>query len=192
MQYSTAQFRKNLKIEIDGEPFTIVDFQHVKPGKASWMRLPFNSLRSDQNIKPRIPLPGFLPAEEMGGNRRWRGELRYRDPKPLAETGPVTTLQNSNRTWAATVSRPPSARMRITARLATLCWSAAGLARYRRTLVSSRQVTIDRTSSRDGSLRAAARGLREDWRSTHRATQYAGMGWWRPTIPRQRKVRDAG
>ncbi|HOJ13469.1 MAG TPA: elongation factor P [Deltaproteobacteria bacterium] len=33
MQYSTAQFRKNLKIEIDGEPFTIVDFQHVKPGK---------------------------------------------------------------------------------------------------------------------------------------------------------------
>lgn len=33
MQYSTAQFRKNLKIEIDGEPYTIVDFQHVKPGK---------------------------------------------------------------------------------------------------------------------------------------------------------------
>ena len=33
MQYSTAQFRKGLKIELDGEPFTIVDFQHVKPGK---------------------------------------------------------------------------------------------------------------------------------------------------------------
>ncbi|HPE46643.1 MAG TPA: elongation factor P, partial [Deltaproteobacteria bacterium] len=32
MQYSTAQFRKNLKIEIDGEPYAIVDFQHVKPG----------------------------------------------------------------------------------------------------------------------------------------------------------------
>ncbi len=33
MQYSTAQFRKGLKIEMNGEPFIIVDFQHVKPGK---------------------------------------------------------------------------------------------------------------------------------------------------------------
>jgi len=31
--YSTADFRKGLKIEIDGAPYTIVDFQHVKPGK---------------------------------------------------------------------------------------------------------------------------------------------------------------
>ncbi|MBH24830.1 MAG: elongation factor P [Myxococcales bacterium] len=31
--YSTTDFRKNLKIEIDGEPFIIVDCQHVKPGK---------------------------------------------------------------------------------------------------------------------------------------------------------------
>lgn len=30
---STKDFRKNLKIEIDGEPFVIVDCQHVKPGK---------------------------------------------------------------------------------------------------------------------------------------------------------------
>ncbi|MFA5625375.1 MAG: elongation factor P [Bradymonadales bacterium] len=31
--YSTQEFRKNLKIEIDGEPFVIVECQHVKPGK---------------------------------------------------------------------------------------------------------------------------------------------------------------
>lgn len=31
--YSTAEFRRGLKIEIDGKPFIIVDFQHVKPGK---------------------------------------------------------------------------------------------------------------------------------------------------------------
>ncbi|MFH0789700.1 MAG: elongation factor P [Pseudomonadota bacterium] len=30
---STAEFRKGLKIEIEGKPFMIVDFQHVKPGK---------------------------------------------------------------------------------------------------------------------------------------------------------------
>ena len=29
----TSQFRNGLKIEIDGNPFTIVNFQHVKPGK---------------------------------------------------------------------------------------------------------------------------------------------------------------
>lgn len=31
--YTTTDFRKGLKIEINGEPFVMVDFQHVKPGK---------------------------------------------------------------------------------------------------------------------------------------------------------------
>ncbi len=31
--YSASDLRKGLKIEIDGNPFTIVYFQHVKPGK---------------------------------------------------------------------------------------------------------------------------------------------------------------
>jgi elongation factor P len=31
--YSTAEFKKGLKIELDGVPYLIVDFQHVKPGK---------------------------------------------------------------------------------------------------------------------------------------------------------------
>lgn len=31
--YSTADFRKGLKIEWEGTPYIIVDFQHVKPGK---------------------------------------------------------------------------------------------------------------------------------------------------------------
>ncbi len=31
--YSTSEFRKGLKIEIDGVPYTIVEFLHVKPGK---------------------------------------------------------------------------------------------------------------------------------------------------------------
>ena len=33
MQVSTAEFKKGLKIRFDGEPYSIVDFQHVKPGK---------------------------------------------------------------------------------------------------------------------------------------------------------------
>ena len=31
--YTTTDFRKGLKIEINGEPFVMVDLQHVKPGK---------------------------------------------------------------------------------------------------------------------------------------------------------------
>jgi len=47
MQYSTAQFRKNLKIELAGEPFVIVDFQHVKPGKGgAFVRTKMKSLIS--------------------------------------------------------------------------------------------------------------------------------------------------
>ncbi len=35
--YSTTDFRKGLKIEIDDVPFEIVDFQHFKPGKGGAM-----------------------------------------------------------------------------------------------------------------------------------------------------------
>ena len=33
MQVSTAEFRKGLRIVFDDQPYAIVDFQHVKPGK---------------------------------------------------------------------------------------------------------------------------------------------------------------
>ncbi len=43
--YSTPDFRKGLKIEISGEPFIIVEFQHVKPGKGgAFVRTTLKSL----------------------------------------------------------------------------------------------------------------------------------------------------
>ncbi len=43
--YSTSDFRKGLKIEINGEPFNIVDFLHVKPGKGgAFIRTTLKSL----------------------------------------------------------------------------------------------------------------------------------------------------
>src|SRR5512145_3569274 len=33
--YETADIRKNLKIVIDGQPWVVVDFQFVKPGKGN-------------------------------------------------------------------------------------------------------------------------------------------------------------
>jgi len=52
MQYSTAQFRKGLKIEISGEPLIIVDFQHVKPGKGgAFVRTKMKSLISGNTLE---------------------------------------------------------------------------------------------------------------------------------------------
>ncbi|MDR0826504.1 MAG: elongation factor P [Desulfovibrio sp.] len=35
--YSTTDFRKGLKVEIDGIPYEIIEFQHFKPGKGGAM-----------------------------------------------------------------------------------------------------------------------------------------------------------
>ena len=33
--YETSDIRKGLRIEIDGEPFIVIEFQFVKPGKGT-------------------------------------------------------------------------------------------------------------------------------------------------------------
>lgn len=49
--YSTPDFRKGLKIELNGEPFAIVDFLHVKPGKGgAFVRTTLKSLISGNVI----------------------------------------------------------------------------------------------------------------------------------------------
>ncbi len=50
--YSTAEFRKGLKIEIDGKPFVIVEFQHVKPGKGgAFVRTKLKNLETGQVLE---------------------------------------------------------------------------------------------------------------------------------------------
>jgi len=50
--YSTAEFRRGLKIEIDGKPFTIVEFQHVKPGKGgAFVRTKLKNLETGQVLE---------------------------------------------------------------------------------------------------------------------------------------------
>ncbi|HEY5648552.1 MAG TPA: elongation factor P [Nitrospiria bacterium] len=44
---STTEFRTGAKVEISGEPFIIVDYQHVKPGKGgAFVRTKLKSLKS--------------------------------------------------------------------------------------------------------------------------------------------------
>lgn len=58
----TSEFRKGLKIEIEGEPFEIVDFQHVKPGKGSaFVRTSLRSL-----ISGRVLQPTFKSGDKVG------------------------------------------------------------------------------------------------------------------------------
>jgi elongation factor P len=47
--YTTSDFRKGLKIELDGKPYIIVDFLHVKPGKGgAFVRTKIKNLISGQ------------------------------------------------------------------------------------------------------------------------------------------------
>jgi elongation factor P len=47
MAVDTSQFRNGLKVEIDGEPFVMVFFQHVKPGKGgAFVRTKLRNLRT--------------------------------------------------------------------------------------------------------------------------------------------------
>ncbi|MDF1525573.1 MAG: elongation factor P [bacterium] len=42
---STNQFKRGIKVEIEGEPFSIIEFQHVKPGKGgAFVRTKLKSL----------------------------------------------------------------------------------------------------------------------------------------------------
>ncbi|RLA86964.1 MAG: elongation factor P, partial [Deltaproteobacteria bacterium] len=45
MAVTTADFHKGLKLELDGEPYVIIDFLHVKPGKGgAFVRTKLKSL----------------------------------------------------------------------------------------------------------------------------------------------------
>ena len=49
---TTSEFRNGSKLELEGEPFTIIEFQHVKPGKGgAFVRTKLKSLRSGNVIE---------------------------------------------------------------------------------------------------------------------------------------------
>lgn len=50
--YQTTDFRKGLKIEMEGKPYLIVEFQHVNPGKGSaFVRTRLKNLETNQVIE---------------------------------------------------------------------------------------------------------------------------------------------
>ena len=50
--YETGDFKKGLKLMVEGNPFVIVDFQHVKPGKGNqFSRTKMRNLLTGQNLE---------------------------------------------------------------------------------------------------------------------------------------------
>ncbi|MGI9591678.1 MAG: elongation factor P [Myxococcota bacterium] len=55
MATDTSDFRNGLKIELDGEPYTITYFQHVKPGKGgAFVRTKVKNLRTGKVVDKRF------------------------------------------------------------------------------------------------------------------------------------------
>jgi elongation factor P len=76
--YSTAEFRKGLRIEIEGKPYQIVDFQHVKPGKGgAFIRTKLKNL-----INGRVTDQTFRSGEKVD-----RPDLEEKDMQFLYREG---------------------------------------------------------------------------------------------------------
>ena len=89
---STTEFRSNFKIEMEGEPFIIIDCQHVKPGKgAAFVKTRIKSLRTglvqDKTFRSgdKVDTPDlderaktyeqeFLTRDQLGDTAKWLQE----------------------------------------------------------------------------------------------------------------------
>ncbi len=68
--YSTTDFRKGLKIELEGKPFIVVDFLHVKPGKGgAFIRTRLKNMETGQVLEKtfrsgeKVDRPDLLERE---------------------------------------------------------------------------------------------------------------------------------
>jgi elongation factor P len=69
----TSEFRNGLKILVDGDPFEIVEFQHVKPGKGSaFVRTRIRNLISGRTLEPT-----FRSGDKVGRPDMEEKEMQY-------------------------------------------------------------------------------------------------------------------
>ena len=71
--FETSDFRNGLKIEYQGEPYVVVDFQHVKPGKGNQ----FTRTKIKNLITGRVLDPTFKSGEKIGKPDIEEKEMQY-------------------------------------------------------------------------------------------------------------------
>ena len=70
---SAGDFRKGVTFEMDGEPYVILDFQHVKPGKgAAFVRTKYRNLKTGA-----IREDAFNPSDRFPRARIETREMQY-------------------------------------------------------------------------------------------------------------------
>jgi elongation factor P len=96
--YSTTDFRKGLRIEMDGIPFEIVEFQHFKPGKGGAMvrtrlrniltgRIHENTFRSGEKVgRPDMEVREMQFLYHDGGDLIFMDLTTYEQMPIKAET----------------------------------------------------------------------------------------------------------
>ncbi len=81
MAVDTSQFRNGLKIELDGEPFVIVFFQHVKPGKGgAFVRTKVRNLKTGRVLDRRFRSGERVDLAEVEDRRM---QYLYQDGEQL-------------------------------------------------------------------------------------------------------------
>lgn len=85
--YQTTDFKKNLKILIDGEPYAIVDFQHVKPGKGNqFTRTKLKNILTGSNLERTF----------KSGEKFEVPDIEYRDVSYLYEDDSFNFMDQKN------------------------------------------------------------------------------------------------
>jgi elongation factor P len=63
---ATNEFKKGLRVEVNGEPYVIVDFEHVKPGKgAAFTRTKLKNLVSGSVLEKTLKSGEVLPEADV-------------------------------------------------------------------------------------------------------------------------------
>jgi elongation factor P len=102
---NTNQFKTGMAIEIDGQPFTIVEFQHVKPGKGgAFVRTKLRSLRTGNVIDrtfrsgEKLETPN-LEEKKMQYLYETGEEYCFMDTETYEQTGLTAGQLGDGRNW---------------------------------------------------------------------------------------------
>lgn len=89
--HATSDFKKGLKIMVEGQPYAIVDFQHVKPGKGNqFTRTKLRNLLSGSNLErtfksgEKFDVPN-VEYREMNFLYKDEGGYNFMDPKSFEQ-----------------------------------------------------------------------------------------------------------